>query len=60
MMRHKWLNANYIANCFNTESASRKCLSNGSWEMNVSDGRDEGNYSECNFNVLIQVSVHNK
>jgi len=40
----------------NTDFATRRCLSNSSWELNKNTGNDEGDYTECGFGPNIQVS----
>lgn len=39
----------------NTEYATRKCLEDGSWQTNQLNGKNEGDYTDCNFDAHIQV-----
>jgi hypothetical protein len=40
----------------NTEYAYRSCLEDGSWQINQFSGKEEGDYTDCNFDAHIQVS----
>ncbi len=39
----------------NTEYATRRCLEDSSWQTNQFSGKDEGDYTDCNFDAHIQV-----